>query len=92
MEPKNFIVTEYLAYRVELRKFELSFIEHIVRHGQERYFDTETGRRIVIGEHRQYLVMIAYEENDTAITPVTIHATSRQQVKFRINTGRFIYE
>jgi len=36
--------------------------------------------------------MIVYEENDTAITPITIHATNRQQIKFRINTGRFIYE
>lgn len=92
MEQKIFIVTEYLAYRVELRQFDLPTIEHIVRYGQERYFDTETGRWIVIGEHNQCLVMIAYEENDAAITPITIHATSRQQVKFRINTGRFIYE
>ena len=92
MERKTFIVTEYLAYRAELRKFDLPIIEHIVRYGQERYFDTETGRRIVIGEHNQHLVMVAYEESEADITPVTIHATSRQQVKFRINTGRFIYE
>ncbi len=92
MEQKSFIVTEYLAYRAELRKFDLLIIEQIVRYGQERYFDTETGRRIVIGEHPPHWVMIAYEENDKTITPITIHATHRQQIKFRINTGRFIYE
>ncbi|MGY6274541.1 hypothetical protein [Methylomonas sp. MgM2] len=59
MEQKTFIVTEYLAYRAELRKFDLPIIEHLVRYGQERYFDTETGRRIVIGEHNQHLVMVA---------------------------------
>lgn len=92
MEQKAFIVTEYLAYRAELRQFDLAVIERIVRYAQERYFDTETGRRIVIGEHNQHLVMIAYEENNASITPITIHATSRQQVKFRIKTGRFSYE
>ena len=92
MEKKAFIVTEYLAYRAKLRQFDLAIIENIVRYAAGRYFDTETGRRIVIGEHNQQLVMVAYEENDTEITPVTIHATSRQQIKFRINTGRFIYE
>jgi hypothetical protein len=38
------------------------------------------------------LVLIPYEETDTKITPVTVHATTRQQIKFRINTGRFKHE
>lgn len=36
--------------------------------------------------------MIPYEETETTITPITIHATTRQQIKFRLTTGRLIYE
>ena len=63
-----------------------------MRYSQERYFDIETQRGIVVGEHGNKLVMIPYEETETEITPVTIHATTRQQIKFRLNTGRFIYD
>jgi hypothetical protein len=35
--------------------------------------------------------MIPYEEDETTLTPVTIHATTRQQIKFRLNTGRLNY-
>jgi hypothetical protein len=58
----------------------------------ERYFDIETHRWVVIGEQDDRLVMIPYEESQTAIIPVTIHTTSRQQIKFRLTTGRLTYE
>lgn len=32
-----------------------------------------------------------YEEDEATLTPVTIHATTRQQIKFRLNTGRLNY-
>ena len=38
------------------------------------------------------LVIIPYDiENDTMI-PVTVHTTTRQQIRFRLNTRRFIHE
>lgn len=92
MANKTFIVTDYLQYRTGLRGFDLRLIEEIVRYSQERYLDTETNRLVVIGEHGNKLVMIPYEENQDSITPITIHATSRQQIKFRLNTGRFTNE
>lgn len=92
MQEKTFIVTEYLKYRIELRGFDLSLIEKIVRYSEERYLDTETSRLIVVGEHDKKLVVIPYEETQDTITPITVHATSRQQIKFRLNTGRFTYE
>ncbi len=92
MQEKTFTVTEYLKFRVELRGFDLSLIEKIVRYSEERYLDTETNRLIVIGEHDKKLVMIHYEETQDTIMPITIHATSRQQIKFRLSTGRFTYE
>ena len=89
---KNMIFSDYLKYRAKLRGFDLTKIEDIVRYSEEKYFDTISNRRIAIGKHDKRLVMISYEESDDAITPVTIHAITRQQIKFRLKTGRFIYE
>ena len=91
--PENFVIvwTEYMKYRAELRGFELSKIENIFRHSGERYFDTTTQRVIVVGKHGERLVIIPYEKHGSEITPVTIHATTRQQINFRLKTGRFIY-
>ena len=84
--------TDYMKYRAKLRGFELAEIEAIVRFSIERYFNNETGRRIVIGHHGTKLVMVAYEADRTSITPITIHATSRQQIRFRIRTRRYTLE
>lgn len=65
-----------------------------MRFSEERYFDTVTQRMVAIGRHDKLLVMIPYDkaENEVGelITPVTIHATSRQQIKFRLISGRFL--
>lgn len=82
--------TDYLRYRAELRGFDLNEMEDIVRYSTERYFDTATGRPIVVGHIAGVLVMIPYELTEDLLTPVTIHATTRQQVNFRLRTGRFI--
>lgn len=84
--------SDYLKYRSELRGFELSKIENILRHSEERYFDTSTRRLIVVGRHDDRLVLIPYEHRGNALIPVSIHATTRQQINFRLKTGRFIYE
>jgi hypothetical protein len=47
---------------------------------------------IAIGKHDNRLVIIPYEISADIIAPVTIHATTRQQIKFRLKTGRFIHE
>jgi hypothetical protein len=88
----NIIWTEYLQYRAELRGFELARIERIIRHSSERYLDTETRRAVVVGRHHKQLVMIPYEMDEDNIIPVTIHAITRQQIRFRLQTGRFINE
>lgn len=91
-EESIIVWSDYLKYRAELRGFELSKIENILRHSGERYFDTATRRLIAVGKHDDILVMIPYEKQGNEITPVTIHASTRQQVKFRQKTGRFIHE
>ncbi|GAX59908.1 hypothetical protein SCALIN_C04_0397 [Candidatus Scalindua japonica] len=83
--------TDYMKYRAELRGFELSKIEYILRYSGKRYFDTTTQRLIAVGKHDDKLVIIPYEKHRSEITPVTIHATSRQQITFRLKTGRFTY-
>jgi len=88
---KNVVFTDYLKYRAELRGFDLALIEQILRYSPERYIDSESYRFVVIGDHNDKLVTIPYEENETTLTPITIHATTRQQIKFRLNTGRLNY-
>lgn len=85
----EFLWTDYMRYRAESRGFALAKIEDIVRYSVERYFDTETGRQIVIGNHGRELVLIAYETAQTSVTPITIHTTTRQQTQFRVSTGRY---
>ena len=84
--------TDYLRYRAKLRKFDLDKTEDIIRYSPERYSDMATGRRIVVGKHDNTLVMIPYKADENSITPVTIHVTTRQQINFRIKTGRLANE
>lgn len=81
--------TDYLKYRAGLRRFDLVIVEKVLRFSEERYFDTVTGRQVVIGRHGGLLIMIPYEQIGDDIIPITIHATTRQQVNFRLKSGRF---
>ncbi len=84
------IWTDYLKYRVKLRGFSLVNIEDIIRYSNEKYFDTSTDRWVVVGKDSNILVMIPHETDDnSAIIPITIHATTRQQINYRIKSGRF---
>lgn len=86
----NIIWTKYLVFRAELRSFEVPLLEQFLRYTEERYFDTVTHRMVAVGKHRDYLVMIPYDiADDQTITPVTVHATTRQQVAYRIKSDRF---
>ena len=91
-EESIIIWSDYLKYRAKLRGFEVLKIENILRYSGERYFDTVTRRLIVVGKHDDRLVMIPYDKHRNEIIPVTIHATTRQQITFRLKTGRFVYE
>ena len=85
----SIVWSDYLEYRIELRGFELSLIEEILRYAVERYYDKETGRYVVIGRHKDQLVLIPYEFSTDVIIPITVHATTRQQIRFRLKTGRY---
>ena len=86
------IWTDYFIYRTKLRGFKLETLEAIIRLSSERYFDTETQRFITIGRHEHRLVAIVCEYDNEDVTPITVHATSQQQVRFRLRTGRYISE
>lgn len=86
----NIFWTDYFKYRAKLRAFDLAKIEEILRYTGERYYDTETGRLIAVGKHNDSLVIVPYEITATAICPITIHATTRQQIKFRLRSERYI--
>ena len=89
---KKIVWTEYLKYRAKLRRYHLQKLEGIIRFSNERYLDIATQRLIVIGRYRNILVMIPFEEDVASITPITVHATNRQQINYRIKSGRFINE
>lgn len=78
-----------MKYRARLRGFDLAVVEEIVRYSSERYFDRATGRHVAIGRHGNMLVVIPYELDQDSIIPITIHATTRQQINFRLRTGRY---
>ena len=89
MEEATIVWTDYMKYRLGLRGYDLATVEQILRYSSERYVDTASGRAVAIGRHDKLLVMIPYELEGRTLTPVTIHATSRQQINFRIKSGRF---
>ena len=84
--------TEYLRYRAALRGLDLDRIEEIVKHSSERYRDTATDRQVVVGRCGKTLVLVPYEASGDKVTPVTVHATARRQIAFRVKSGRFVYE
>jgi hypothetical protein len=86
------IWTDYLKYRAALRGFDLTKLEQIILHSTERYFDTETRRKVVVGRYGNQFVIIPYEEDEGSITPITVHAITRNQIQFRIRTGRLTHE
>ncbi len=91
-EQPSIIWSEYTKYKADLREFEFTKIENILRYSEVRYFDTITRRMIVVGRYGGLLVMIPYKKSKDSIIPVTIHSTTRQQINFRLKAGRFVYE
>lgn len=83
--------TDYMQFRMKLRGYDLARLEYILTYSTERYFDTSTQRHVMIGRYHDDLVMIPFEYEEESIVPVTVHATTRQQINFRVRTGRFIY-
>ncbi len=82
--------TDYFKYRIKLRGFNLSNVEEILRYSTERYYDTATDRLVVVGKDANVMVMIPHEiDEENTITPITIHAASRQQISYRVKSGRF---
>ena len=88
----HIVWTDYIKYRASLRGFDLNIVQQIVKYSTERYNDLTTGRRVVIGNHRNNLVLIPYETDIDTIIPITIHVTSRQQIRNRLRTGRYTHE
>lgn len=93
-EFKSFLInwTEYFKYRAKLRGFELNMLENILRYSEERYLDIISLNKVTVGKHGRKPVLIPYEIKGNIITPVTVHATTRKQINFRIKSGRFKYE
>ena len=81
--------SDYIKYRAKLRGFSLEKIEAILRYSSEQYLDNGTHRMVVVGKHDNRLVIIPYDKGGDTIVPITIHAITRQQIRFRLKSGRF---
>lgn len=47
-------------------------------------------RLVVVGKDSKVMIMIPYEaDEESTITPITIHATNRQQIRYRVKSGRY---
>jgi hypothetical protein len=92
MDDTRIVWSDYMRYRLRVRGFDLATVEQIVRYSAERYVDTGTGRRVAVGRHGERLILVPYERTEDALTPVTVHVTSRQQVNVRVRSGRFTNE
>jgi hypothetical protein len=75
--------TEYLQYRAELRGFDPTRLERIIRHSSERCVVSDTKRMIVDGRRSMRLAMIPYEVDVDNIIPETVHPITRLQIRFR---------
>jgi len=84
--------TAYMKYRLATRRFDANIVENVLQTSAERYFDTETQRHVVVGRHRNAVIMIPYEVIESTVVPVTVHTTTRQQINFRLRTGRLVHE
>lgn len=42
-----------------------------------------------MGRHDNLLVMMPYGRESNLMRPITVHVTTRQQVKFRLKSGRY---
>ena len=92
MATRRIMWTRYMQHRLHLRSYDQGTVEDILRYSSERYFDSVSGRLIAIGHHRDLLVMVPYDQEGSTMTPVTIHATTRQQINSRLKSGRFSNE
>lgn len=92
MGETSIVWSDYMHHRLQMRGFDLETVEHIVRYSVERYVDTVTGRFVAVGRHDKHLILVPYKRSGNILTPVTVHATSRQQINFRVKTGRFTNE
>ena len=82
--------TDHIKGRIKIYGFDLEKIENIIHYSSEQYVDTETGRIVVIGRHDKVLALIAYEQKGDLVTPVTVHKTTRLQIKSRIKRRRLL--
>jgi hypothetical protein len=89
MEETQIQWSEYMLYRIKERGYDATKLEEIIRHSAERYTDTESGRTVIVGRHDELLVLIPIEMDSSTIIPITVHATTRQQIRFRLQSGRF---
>ncbi len=81
-----------MKYRAKLRGIDLVKLADVLQYTTEHYWDQSTQRQVAAGRYDKQLVLIPYDRKGDVVIPVTVHTTSRQQINFRLKTGRFSHE
>jgi hypothetical protein len=89
----HIVYTEHLKTRLLLRQIEYALPEKIFAESMERYYDVETGHRVVVKSvtlfDRVRETMVAYVEEGDEVRLLTIHPLKDGQKDNRIATGRW---
>lgn len=75
--------TAYMKYKSKLRGFNLLQIEDVINSSSERYLDTITGRRVIVGKYESKLILIPYEMDENSVINCPHHDASTNQFSYK---------
>lgn len=96
MDCVKIIFTDHIKTRLKQRRISAKIVEEIFKQNLENYWDNLRNHYIVIGEVNYQgetrKLLVAYDKIGDIAEAVTIHPITDEQVKQRINSGRWSYE
>lgn len=90
------ILTDHIKIRLRQREIPRKVVKEIISQNLENYWDNLRNHHIVIGKLNYHgvdrKILVAYDTIDKEIEAVTIHPVTDNQIKQRLNSGRWSYE
>jgi len=90
---KAIVYSSHLQLRMKIREIDSDLPREIYQKGKEKYFDTKTGYKIVIGEahyrNKFREMVLVYEETIDEIIIITIYPLKSYEKISKIKSGRW---
>jgi len=90
---RKIVYSPHLIFRLKLREIPYFLPRRIYQTSKERYFDTETQKKIAVGKARYKNKLremaVIYEEMNDQIILITVHPLKKYQKLNRIKSGRW---